>query len=78
MILNFNLLTTPHPNAISGWLWRNQREQEGQCGGNSSSQPRRRAIEVVQMADEEGFTQMQPFLFFLLHNLEVVQSRRLT
>ena len=65
MILNFNLLTTPHPNAISGWLWRKQREQEGQRGGNSSSQPRRRAIEVVQMADDkEGFTQMQPFFCF--------------
>ena len=52
----------PHSNAISDWLWRKQREQEGQRGGNSSSQPRRRAIEVVQMADdEEGLTQMQPF-----------------
>ena len=49
----FSLLTTPHPNAISGWFWRKQREQEGQRGRNSSSQPRRRAIEVVQMVDDE-------------------------
>ena len=52
-------------DAISDWLWRKQREQEGQRGRNSSSQPRRRAIEVVQMADdEEGLTQMQPFFVF--------------
>ena len=61
----FSLLTIPHSNAISDWLWRKQREQEGQRGRNSSSQPRRRAIEVVQMADDrEGFTQVQPYFCF--------------
>ena len=51
-----------HPSVISDWLWRKQREQEGQRGRNSSSQPCRRAIKVVQIADdEEGLTQMKSF-----------------